>query len=242
MRWKKTMTELQDSGARTNFDTGAQREEVEGRGRCDLLPLSVVGEIFGSEEIKNLDLFIKTRDKLYLYCAIDNYVNRIFEDDMGTALLELSIQFEQGAAKYSDRNWENGVPLHRYFDSAVRHWLKHERGDTDERHDRAFLWNVVCAIWTFENHPEMDDLPVYNKTIDDDSLGTLEKHIPVPYVPTPWQEPNITPLPYYPPYPSPYWRTPINPPYYNWSGGPFTISTTGANINCNSSDDKVKPE
>jgi len=50
------------------------------------------------------------------------------------------------------------MPLHCYIDSAVRHFLKHLRGDTDEPHDRAFVWNLLCAVWTLKNKPELDDI------------------------------------------------------------------------------------
>ncbi len=37
--------ELKDSGKRREFGTGAVRDINEGKGRCDLLPLDVVGEL-----------------------------------------------------------------------------------------------------------------------------------------------------------------------------------------------------
>ena len=79
--------------------------------------------------------------------------------DYYTMFLEVSKQFEDGARKYGDRNWEKGIPLHCYIDSGVRHYLKHRRGDRDEPHDRAFIWNLMCAMWTQEHKPDMVDLP-----------------------------------------------------------------------------------
>jgi hypothetical protein len=35
------------------------------------------------------------------------------------------------------------------------------RGDEDEPHDRAFVWNLVGAIWTMENKPEFNDISGY---------------------------------------------------------------------------------
>ena len=37
--------ELQDSGNRREFDSGAVRDICEGKGRCDLLPLDIVADI-----------------------------------------------------------------------------------------------------------------------------------------------------------------------------------------------------
>lgn len=39
--------ELQDSGNRREFDSGAVRDICEGKGRCDLLPLDIVADIMG---------------------------------------------------------------------------------------------------------------------------------------------------------------------------------------------------
>ena len=80
-----------------------------------------------------------------------------------TMYLEVSKHYEDGAKKYAERNWEIGIPLHCYIDSGVRHLLKYFRGDTDEPHDRAFVWNILGAIWTINNMPELNDLPCSKK-------------------------------------------------------------------------------
>ena len=66
-------------------------------------------------------------------------------------LLEVSKHFEEGALKYGENNWQKGIPESSYIDSAVRHYLKWLRGDNDEQHDRAFIWNIMCLIWTHEH-------------------------------------------------------------------------------------------
>jgi hypothetical protein len=76
-------------------------------------------------------------------------------------LLEVSKHFEEGAEKYGENNWQKGLPVKCYINSAVRHYLKWLRGDKDEFHDRAFCWNVICAIWTCKHKPELND---YGKT------------------------------------------------------------------------------
>ena len=35
-------------------------------------------------------------------------------------------------------------------------WLA-TREDNDEPHDRAVAWNLLCAIWTCEHHPELNE-------------------------------------------------------------------------------------
>lgn len=154
------MNEILDSGARREFGTGAVRDIAEGKGRCDLLPLKVIGEIFNSDVLDAIEDYIRTGDTDSLQDAIKSFIE---EHDtwscMASAILEVSKQYEQGCLKYGDRNWEKGIPVHCYIDSGVRHYLKFKRGDTDEPHDRAFIWNMLGAMWTHENKHELIDLP-----------------------------------------------------------------------------------
>lgn len=55
---------------------------------------------------------------------------------------------EAGAKKYSDRNWQKGMPISRYTDSALRHLLKFQNGERDEPHLWMALWNCAGAIHT----------------------------------------------------------------------------------------------
>lgn len=155
-----------DSGTRREFDTGAVRDIQEGKGRCDLLPLEVVSTLLKSDEINCIQVFKQTRSTFYLYLCLNNFLR---ESDFGTLeemVLEVAKHFEDGALKYGERNWEKGIPLHCYIDSAIRHLLKYWNFETDERHDRAFCWNIMCAIWTFDNKPELDDFT--KKEIDNE--------------------------------------------------------------------------
>lgn len=42
---------IKDSGNRREFESGAVRDIAEGKGRCDLLPLGVIGEILGNYNV-----------------------------------------------------------------------------------------------------------------------------------------------------------------------------------------------
>lgn len=81
------------------------------------------------------------------------------------ALALLARHFEKGCLKYGDRNWEKGMPLSRYLDSAMRHGFKYLQGETDELHDVAAAWNWFCLLDTKERikagllPQELDDLP-----------------------------------------------------------------------------------
>lgn len=157
------MAQLVDSGERKTFETGGMREIVAGKGRCDLLPLGVIAHIFVDADpiLVNIHNYVRTGDDRELFYAIRTFIQN-HSWDINTAMLELAIHYADGAEKYADRNWEKGLPLHSFIDSGVRHYLKFKRGDTDEPHDRAFLWNMVGAIWTQETYPtneKLMDLP-----------------------------------------------------------------------------------
>ena len=156
------MAEIKDSGARREFKTGAMRDIAEGKGRCDLLPLDIIAYYYTDEILKHIDDYIHQGNPASLWRAIEGFC-AMEEWDCYTMIIEVSKQFEDGAHKYGDRNWEKGIPLHCYIDSGVRHYLKHRRGDKDEPHNRAFVWNLLCAMWTQEHKPEMIDLPFAKK-------------------------------------------------------------------------------
>lgn len=75
------------------------------------------------------------------------------------------LQMERGAAKYSARNWEKGMPLSVFFSSAMDHLFALIQGFDDEPHLDAAIWNLSClaegqirikmGLWP----KELDDLP-----------------------------------------------------------------------------------
>jgi len=91
-------------------------------------------------------------------------------------LQRLAIVLEKGAEKYADRNWEKGMPLGRYLDSAIRHLEQVLEGKDDEDHAGQSSWNIMAFIHTKEMidrgllPKELDDLPnyLYNETVEDD--------------------------------------------------------------------------
>lgn len=157
---------LIDNGTRRVYSSGAIREDGAGKGRCDLLPIDVLSILcgrmapsHGTESIifMFINNFKNTKNVNYLYSAIECFCGTYY-DNIYTGFLDVSIHYEEGAKKYGDNNWKKGLPLHRYIDSAIRHFLKFLKEDVDEPHGRAFLWNIIGAIWTFENKPELDDI------------------------------------------------------------------------------------
>ena len=152
---------IKDSGERTKFDSGAVRDMHGGKGRCDLLPLDVVRQFYEDvyyDIFYSLNEFINYGNKDYLKLALGFFTKKVYISKE-TMILELACHYEDGCKKYGVNNWKKGIPVSSYIDSAVRHLLKYIRGDQDERHDRAFCWNIVCAMWTVENKPDYMDLP-----------------------------------------------------------------------------------
>jgi hypothetical protein len=150
-----------DSGERREFSTGAVRDITEDKGRCDLLPLEEVVSLFNADfedisPLESLARYQNTKNPAFISNAIVSFC-KMKGWDLPTAMLELSIHMADGAKKYGEWNWQKGIPTHSYIDSATRHLLKVIRCDTDERHDRAFIWNCICCLWTIRNKPELDD-------------------------------------------------------------------------------------
>ena len=164
---------LKDSGDRTEFATGAVRDMQEGKGRCDLLPLGVLEYVYRTVDFVNVEegertlaanvfgcihKFTLDGDPINLVEALCEFINMDGSFERWTnMLLEVSMHFEDGAKKYGENNWQKGIPVRCYINSGVRHFIKWLRGDDDEPHDRAFCWNILCAIWTCMNKPELND-------------------------------------------------------------------------------------
>ena len=148
---------IKDSGTRREFSTGAVRDIQEGKGRCDLMPIQVIANLLdnltgGDFIMREIALFAKHQNTVNLYRALSTFAILAFDGSTETMILETSKHFEAGAKKYGPDNWRKGIPVNCYLDSAIRHYLKHRRGDTDENHHLAFVWNVMCCIWEVDHH------------------------------------------------------------------------------------------
>ena len=78
----------------------------------------------------------------------------------------LGQHYTNGAAKYGDDNWKLGQPIKRYKKSLDRHLAAFERGDTDEDHESAIIWNMISIMWT----REAIRLGILPKDLDDYAL------------------------------------------------------------------------
>ena len=166
---------IKDSGNRTEFETGAVRDIQQGKGRFALMPLDVMSKVFAVEfadefeegsiadVLKSIADFKRTGNKRWLCIAIVHYSQAVHVS-LPTLMLDVARHFENGALKYGEHNWEKGIPISRYIDSAVRHLMKDCACETDEDHAAAFVWNCICAAWTMEHLPAMDDYTLARKT------------------------------------------------------------------------------
>lgn len=75
-----------------------------------------------------------------------------------SSLLRVSRHMEDALQDHDERNWEKGMPMHCFLDSAMRHLFKYMDGWDDEDHLAAAASNVLMAMWT-EDHLCMQDIP-----------------------------------------------------------------------------------
>lgn len=66
---------------------------------------------------------------------------------------------EEGAKKYGDRNWEDGLSVKDCVNRMMRHATKAANGWTDEDHLAAVMWNAAAAITMMQRRPDCNDHP-----------------------------------------------------------------------------------
>jgi hypothetical protein len=62
----------------------------------------------------------------------------------------------EGAAKYSDYNWERGMPVHDLLNHALRHVYRYLAGDRSEDHLPHAAWGLLAAIHSEALWPELN--------------------------------------------------------------------------------------
>lgn len=92
--------------------------------------------------------------------------------------------YEDGAVKYSARNWEQGMPLSKYLDSCERHIAKLKAGMRDEPHATQAIWNLIGYVFTAalikmgKRPAELNDMP---DQLSSDPLAKAEPLSPHEY-------------------------------------------------------------
>lgn len=72
-------------------------------------------------------------------------------------LREVARTCAEGAAKYSDFNWERGMPVHDLLNHAIAHIFQFLSGDRSEPHLPHAAWNLLAAIHSAELWPDLND-------------------------------------------------------------------------------------
>ena len=182
-----------DSGATREFSSGAHRDASANKGRTDLLPHEEVAmvlrraatqppisyELASAVFTEQIGAFMNDQNVEHLaeairacHAGLDEYK----DFPMEYMFLDVSHLYEGGAIKYGENNWKNGMPVKVYIDSGTRHFCKARVANAakrkgidceyfDEPHYRGPVWNLLCAMWTATNKPEMlKDLVVIEKS------------------------------------------------------------------------------
>lgn len=159
----RILEKIKDKKDHVEFASGAVRDIQEGKGRMDLVPLDVVCDLFSRcsaddfgtsstfRELAHIERFKNSGDTSDLYLALIQFCRELYVSPV-TMVIEVSKHFEDSLKKYKENNWKLGIPVNSFINSASRHYLKWLRGDTDERHDLAFVWNLMCCISTINSN------------------------------------------------------------------------------------------
>lgn len=65
-----------------------------------------------------------------------------------------------GAGHYGERNWEKGMPLDVFKESAARHYVQWMANETDEDHAAKLIFNVMAYIH-FRDKPNKTNIYEY---------------------------------------------------------------------------------
>ncbi len=71
-------------------------------------------------------------------------------------LAALARTYAEGSRKYSDFNWERGMPVHDLLNHAIRHIFVYLSGDRSDDHLPHAAWNLLAAIHSEACWPELN--------------------------------------------------------------------------------------
>lgn len=72
-------------------------------------------------------------------------------------LRALAKTYAEGAEKFGAHNWENGMPVSDLLNHAIAHLFKFLEGNQDEDHLGHAAWNILGAIHSLEQWPELNN-------------------------------------------------------------------------------------
>jgi hypothetical protein len=95
-------------------------------------------------------------------------------------LRRVALHYANGAKKYADNNWAQGMPTSRFLASLMRHIEQYREGDTVEDHLAAVVFNAF-GIMYFQG-TEFDDLYPWgvnpNSSVVEESIKSADIDTP----------------------------------------------------------------
>jgi len=73
------------------------------------------------------------------------------------ALRRLAETCAEGAAKYGEWNWVQGIPFSDLLNRAIRHLYLFAQRDKEEDHLAHAFWNIMALLHFSETRPDLDD-------------------------------------------------------------------------------------
>ena len=150
--------ETKDSGARQQFDSGMVRDTQDGKNRLDLaldgpLPLALFVDGPKSDAISAfIAWYTNARENFVDMEAAVRVVKLVanYEGGISELFSRYAALMTRGAVKYSARNWmqaDGQAEYERFVSSACRHFFQWVKGDRDEDHAAAVIFNLNGAAY-----------------------------------------------------------------------------------------------
>ena len=86
-------------------------------------------------------------------------------------LADLAEVYTVGAAKYNDRNWEQGIKFSRILAAMFRHLESFRAGEDKDKesgcyHLASVAWGAFALLEYTRTHPDLDDRILFETSID----------------------------------------------------------------------------
>lgn len=97
-------------------------------------------------------------------------------------LSRVAVWYGLGATKYGDNNWRMGQKQSHVLGSLMRHLDKYIRGESDEDHLSAVIWNALCLMNVDTYHsdnPSLSDLKTWFKNGVPTGKGAYDESIDI---------------------------------------------------------------
>lgn len=115
---------------------------------CDRLPLEVISTLINSNVLWNIYKFQETSDDLYLETAITEFLS-IRKKNIIQEILDVS--------KIIEDLKNNTDTVGERINKAIQHYLNWINNSLDEMQGIEFTCELLLAIWTYRNYPELND-------------------------------------------------------------------------------------